>query len=106
MKFHVLLPVRDEADLIRESLMTLLRWADLIHVFDTGSIDDTWQIVTELARHDSRILPIGSEPVYFSEHRVRGYIFDRARHHMVSGDWVVRADVDEFHHISPPDFVR
>lgn len=106
MKFHVLLPVRDEADLIRESLITMLRWADLVHVFDTGSIDDTWDIVTELARQDPRILPIGSEPVYFSEQRVRGYIFDRARRHMVTGDWVVRADVDEFHHISPPDFVR
>jgi len=106
MKFHAVIPVRDEGDVILESLTSYLRWADYIHIFDTGSVDDTWNIVLSLARKEPRIVPIGSETVYFRDTLVRAYIFDRARKYMDDGDWFVRADADEFHHIAPPDFVR
>ncbi len=106
MKFHVMLPVRDEGDIVRQSLVAYLRWADYIHVFDTGSVDETWDIVLSLARDEPRIRPIGSEAVYFRDTLVRAYIFDRARQYMQSGDWALRADADEFYHVTPPDFVR
>jgi len=104
MRFHALLPVRDEADIIRESLAALLQWADAIYIFDTGSVDDTWQIIGSIARAEPKIVLLGSEPIYYNENLVRGYIFDRARHQMDDGDWVLRADADEFHHVPPPVF--
>ena len=106
MKFVALLPVRDEADIIGQCLQHMLRWADAIYIFDTGSVDNTWEIVQSFASRDKRILPIRKEPVYFSETRLRSYMFHVARQHMLDGDWFLRLDADEFHHIEPPEFVK
>ena len=106
MRFHALLPVRDEADIIGECLQHLLTWADAIYVFDTGSVDETWEIVGDLASGDDRVRLLGKDAVYFSETRLRGWMFHRARRHMAEGDWFLRVDADEFHHIPPPEFVR
>ena len=106
MKFHALLPVRDEADIISQCLEQALTWADAICVFDTGSVDNTWEIVQDFASRDKRIVPIRKEPVYFSETRLRSYMFHVARQNMHNGDWFLRVDADEFHHIAPPEFVR
>lgn len=106
MKFTCLLPARDEADIIGQCLTQLLTWADAIYVFDTGSVDETWEIVQEFAARDKRVLPMRKEAVYFSEPRVRGYMFNVAREQMQDGDWFLRVDADEFHHIAPPEFVR
>jgi glycosyltransferase involved in cell wall biosynthesis len=106
MKFHVLLPVRDEADIIRQCFDHALKWADAIYVFDTGSVDNTWEIVQEFASRDRRVVTMRKESVYFSETRLRGYMFHVTRQQMYDGDWFLRMDADEFHHISPPEFVE
>jgi len=104
--FHCILPVRDEADIIGQCLTHLLRWANSIHIFDTGSVDDTWEIVQDFAGKDRRVVPLKKDPVYFSESRLRGWIFHQARKKMRHGDWFLRVDADEFHHVPPPEFVR
>ena len=106
MKFHCLLPVRDEADIIGQCLEHMLTWADTISVFDTGSIDDTWEIIQGVAAKDKRVKPLKKDPVFFSENRLRGWLFNQARQHMKEGDWFLRVDADEFHHIPPPEFVK
>jgi len=106
MKFHILLPVRDEADIIAQCLRHALTWADAIYIFDTGSVDDTWEIVQDIASKDKRVKPLRKDPVYFSENRLRGWLFHQARQHMKTGDWFLRVDADEFHHIPPPEFVK
>ena len=106
MCFHVLLPVRDEADIVGQCLSHLLAWADAVYVFDTGSVDSTWEVVLDVAGRDKRVRPLRKDPVYFSETRLRGWMFHQARRHMRDGDWFLRADADEFHHIPPPEFVR
>jgi glycosyltransferase involved in cell wall biosynthesis len=106
VKFTALLPVRDEADIIGQCLENLLIWADAIYVFDTGSVDDTWEIVQDYAGKDKRVVPLRKDPVYFSETRLRGWMFHQARKTMRSGDWFLRVDADEFHHIAPPEFVK
>jgi glycosyltransferase involved in cell wall biosynthesis len=106
MKFHALLPVRDETDIIGQCLEHALRWADAIYVFDTGSVDNTWEIVQDFASRDKRIVPIRKEAVYFSETRLRSYMFHVARQNMHNGDWFLRVDADEFHQVAPPEFVK
>lgn len=106
MKFICLLPVRDEADIIVQCLSQLLTWADAIYVFDTGSVDATWEIVQDFAAKEKRITPVGKDAVYFSETRLRGWMFHQARQKMRTGDWFLRVDADEFHHIPPPEFVK
>ncbi len=105
MRFHALLPVRDEADVIDQSLRQLLDWADVVHVFDAGSVDDTWEIVQAVAAQDERVRTLRKDPVYFSETRLRGWMFQQARQEMRDGDWFLRVDADEFHHLPPPEFV-
>jgi glycosyltransferase involved in cell wall biosynthesis len=106
MKFHCLLPVRDEADIIGQCLEQLLTWADKILIFDTGSIDNTWEIVQEYASKNKKIIALKKDHVYFSESRLRSYLFHIARQDMTDGDWFLRVDADEFHHISPVEFVK
>jgi glycosyltransferase involved in cell wall biosynthesis len=105
MKFVCLLPVRDEADIIAQCLEALLGWSDSIYVFDSGSVDDTWEIVHDFATRDKRVVPIRKEAVYFSETRLRGYLFHIASNQLRDGDWFLRVDADEFHHITPRRFV-
>lgn len=100
-----LLPVRDEGDIIAECLTHMLSWADKIYVYDTGSVDHTWDVVQAFAKADARIRPIASEPVYYNENRVRGLLFETAREFLREGDWFLRVDADEFHHVRPQDFV-
>ena len=106
MKFVALLPVRDEADIIGQCLQHALQWVDAIYVFDTGSVDETWEIVHDFAGRDSRVIPIRKEPVFFSESLLRGYMFHIGRQTMREGDWFLRFDADEFHQITPPAFVK
>lgn len=105
MRFHCLMLVRDEGDVIAQTLAGLLTWTDTIWIFDTGSTDNTWEIVQEMAAKDKRIHAIKRQPLVFSD-TFRGYLFDTARKQMDPGDWVLRVDGDEFYHIAPPDFVR
>jgi glycosyltransferase involved in cell wall biosynthesis len=97
--------VRDEADIIGQSLRHMLVWADAVYVFDTGSVDDTWEIVHQFASADKRVIPLKRDNVYFSDKRVRAWIFHQARPRMRAGDWFLRVDADEFHHLSPREFV-
>jgi glycosyltransferase involved in cell wall biosynthesis len=106
MRFHALLPVREEADIVGQCLAQLLRWADSVYVFDTGSVDETWEIVRDLASRDARVRLLGRDAVFFSETRLRGWMFHQARAQMRDGDWFLRVDADEFHHVPPPEFVR
>ncbi len=105
-KFVCILPLRDEADIAGQCLQQLLTWADEVYVFDTGSVDETWEIVQDFAGRDKRVVPLKKDSVYFSETRLRGWIFHQARQQMRDGDWFLRVDADEFHHIPPPEFVR
>lgn len=106
MAFVALLPCRDEADIIGQCIQHALAWADAIWVFDTGSTDDSWEIVQDWAERDNRVKPVRKQPVFFSETRLRAFLFDCARRTMRDGDWFVRLDADEFHHVPPPQFVQ
>lgn len=103
-RFHALLFIQDEADIIAQTLGHLAMWCDAVHVFDTGSRDETWDIVMDAASEDRRIVPEfkGEFPFHSG---VRAWGFERVRARIADGDWVVRADADEFYHISPPDFI-
>lgn len=105
-QFVCILPVRDEADIIGQCLRHLLTWADAVYVFDTGSVDNTWEIVQDFAGRDKRVVPLRKDPVYFSETRLRGWMFHQARQKLRTGDWFLRVDADEFHHVPPPEFVK
>ncbi len=105
MAFHGLLVVRDEADIIAQTLDHLLTWADGVYILDTGSTDGTWEIVNELALREKRVVPMMSRPLFWNL-GLRAMLFDKYRPRFGRDDWIVRLDADEFYHVAPPEFVR
>jgi hypothetical protein len=105
VRFHAIMRIRDEGDIIAQNLRHHLTWADALHVLDTGSVDDTWEIVRSIAREDRRVNLLGREPIRYCD-GLLAYVFDRARTHFRDGDWIARPDADEFFEAPPPRFVR
>lgn len=90
--------VRNEADIVAESIAHNLRHLDAIAVTDNGSTDGTWEILLELAAADGRVrlfrdtAPFTHRVFHRSALRVRSVGFSRRR-----GDWAVQCDCDELH---------
>src|SRR6267142_3346994 len=105
MRFHGLMLVRDEEDILPQCLDHLLTWIDGLYVMDLGSTDATWDIVHSYAAKDRRVFPLLSEPIIYGE-GVRSFLFARFRDRFANGDWIMKVDADEFYHIPPPEFVR
>lgn len=105
MRFHGLMLLRDEADIIAESLTQLLTWIDVLHIYDLGSTDETWDIVLDFAARDSRIRPFKQEPTVYQD-SLRCIMFDELRSSFAKGDWILKIDADEFYPVPPPQFVK
>jgi hypothetical protein len=104
MRFHGLMLVRDEEDILAETLTHLLTWVDVLHIYDLGSTDSTWDIVHSFAEKDSRVVPFKREPTVYSD-SLRCILFDRLRSGFRKGDWIVKLDADELYPVPPPTFV-
>lgn len=103
--FHAIMVLRDEGDIIAQTLEHLLTWCDSLYIYDTGSLDDTWDIVNDFAVRDRRIIPVARESVLF-DNGLRAWLFNRFRSRFRRGDWIARVDADEFYHITPPRFIQ
>ena len=59
--------VKNEADMIVETLRHAAHWCDRIFVFDNGSTDGTWEKVLELTKHEPRVVPFKSAAVPYRD---------------------------------------
>jgi hypothetical protein len=105
LRFHGLMLLRDEIDIIRQNLDHLLTWIDALYILDMGSVDGTWEIVQDYAKRDPRIVPFFSRPIVYDDNQ-RCMLFDQFRSRFDPGDWVMKIDADEFYHVPPPRFVK
>ena len=104
-KIYSLLLVKNEADIIRASLMAAVKWSDKVIVMDNGSDDGTWEIVQELAAQDIRIVAFMQYTGGFHI-GLRAKAFRAFRHELSSRDWwCVRLDADEFFSEDPRNFL-
>lgn len=104
-KIYSLLLVKNEADIIRESLLAAAEWSDKVIVMDNGSEDGTWEIVQQLALTNSRIVPFMQYTGAFHI-GLRAKAFKAFRHEMSAKDWwCVRLDADEFFRDNPREFL-
>lgn len=95
--------VRDEADILPESIPHYLTWLDGLYVMDLGSTDGTWEILTQLASRDSRLVLHSTRNLVFSQ-GLRAILFESYRDRFAAGDWIVKADADEFYDVPPTVF--
>lgn len=104
MRYHGIMVLRDEGDIIAHTLSHLLTWVDSLHFLDTGSTDGTWETVNDFARRDDRVRPVAREVMPF-HNGLRAVLFNRVRHGFEDGDWFARLDADEIYHVPPPRFI-
>jgi glycosyltransferase involved in cell wall biosynthesis len=104
-KIYSLLLVKNEADIIRTSILAAAQWSDKVIVMDNGSTDGTWEIVQELALQDSRVIAFIQYTGGFHI-GLRAKAFRAFRHEMTCNDWwCVRLDADEFFSEDPREFL-
>jgi glycosyltransferase involved in cell wall biosynthesis len=104
-KIYSLLLVKNEADIIRPSLLAAMQWSDKVIVIDNGSTDGTWEIVQELATQYTRIVAFMQYTGGFHI-GLRAKAFHAFKHELTSNDWwCVRLDADEFFSEDPRAFL-
>lgn len=104
MKIFSICCVRDENDIVGETLKSALSWSDKIFVFDNGSVDGTWETVQDFARKNSKIEIVGHDSRTFTD-ELRGEIFESYRGLASPGDWWCRLDSDEIYIDDPARFL-
>ncbi len=104
MRLHAICVVKNEADVLAQTLRSAAAWCDRIYVLDTGSTDASWEIVLDLARSHSQIVPFRKSPITFTEN-IRRDVFMHYREYADFGDWWCRLDADEIYIDNPREFL-
>jgi Glycosyl transferase family 2 len=102
MLFHGMSLVKNESDVIEQSLVAAATWADFIYVYDNASDDGTWEIVCDLAATHPQIVPYKQDATPYRQ-SLRGELFERYRG--APGDWWGILDADEFYIDDPRRFL-
>lgn len=104
MKIHSMCLVKNEADIIAQSLKAASKWSDFIYVFDNGSSDSTWEKVLSLSQECPKIIPFKQENKPFND-KLRAEIFNYYRNNSSEEDWWLRLDADEIYIDDPRIFL-
>ena len=96
--------VKNEADMIVETLTHAARWCDRMFIFDNGSTDGTWEKVLELSKRDPKVVPYKSASVPYRD-SLRRETFNHYRSECAAGDWWCKLDADELYHENPREFL-
>ena len=104
MKIHAMLLVKNEADILQETLSAALEWCDYVYVLDNGSDDGSWEMVKELAQEHAEIVPFKQDCVMFTR-ALRADIFNAFRSNAGHEDWWCEMDADEFYIDDPRIFL-
>jgi glycosyltransferase involved in cell wall biosynthesis len=104
MKIHAFCIAKNEADILRETLISALHWCDHIYVLDNGSDDGSWELVNDLAKQHSQIVPYKQDNTPFTN-GLRADIFNEFRSNAAAGDWWCQLDADEIYIDDPSIFL-
>ena len=103
MKLHGICLVRNEADVIAQTLTAAAAWADVVYVCDNGSTDGTWDLVRELGHELPQIVAWKQDARPYGPH-LWAEAYERFRGNSSRGDWWCRLDADELYIDDPRDF--
>lgn len=94
MKLNAICIIKNEVDIILETLNNALNFCDTIYVFDNGSTDGSWELICEKARIDSRIvIAAHTDEIYRNQFRNR--VYNMFHHKYSTSDWWYILDADE-----------
>jgi glycosyltransferase involved in cell wall biosynthesis len=104
MRIHSVCVVKNESDIVGQSLTAAAEWSDLIYVLDNGSTDGTWEKVLDLSCRLRQVVPFRREDGPF-DNKLRAEVFGHYRRQSLPGDWWCKLDADEFYIDSPREFL-
>lgn len=95
MKLYAICLVKNEDDIIEQTLTYATRYCDRIFVQDNGSTDRTWEIVQELAKQYPQIVPFEQTHLPYSN-ALRARVYNQVYQELSDDDWWMILDSDEF----------
>lgn len=105
MKLFGITFVKNEDDIIEFFLKESAKYFDYIFVVDNSSVDNTWQIVNDVAKVHKNIIPWKVLDEVFHD-GLRARVFNEFKHLASDGDWwCPRLDCDEFYLQDPKVFL-
>jgi hypothetical protein len=107
MKIHGICIVKDEVDIVADTLTAALNWCDALYIYDNGSTDGTSEVMSSLARSfpgRAQLYPYSTNALFTN--KLRGEVFSYYKHRSTHGDWWCRLDADEFYIDDPAQFLR
>ena len=104
MKIFGICLIKNEGDIIEETLRYAAGWCERIIVDDNGSEDGTWEAVQRLAKDLPQIIPWRRKVQPFSN-ALRGQGYREFSHLAQKGDWWSRLDSDERYIDDPREFL-
>mgnify|MGYP006279081359 CR=1 FL=1 len=105
MQIHAITVVKNEADIVGDTLRRALDWADAIYVLDNGSTDGTWEILRTLADESPAVFLAGRDVGRFHD-GIRAQIYHQFEARSRPGDWWCRLDADEIYIDDPRTFLH
>lgn len=94
MKLNAICMVKNEADVIKETLLNATHFCHRIYVFDNGSTDGTWEILQILAkRHSQIVIAAHSDEIF--KNQLRNRVYNMFHHNFSDDDWWYILDADE-----------
>ncbi len=94
MKINAICTIKNEKDIIIETIENALAFCDTIYVFDNGSTDGSYELLREKAAQDPRvIIAVHSDEVYRNQFRNRVYNMYHSQYS--ADDWWYILDADE-----------
>ena len=94
-KLYAICLVKNEDDIIVQTLNYARRYCDRIFVIDNGSYDRTWEYVQEQAKTDSGIVPFGQTFEPYARN-LRARVYHELGPQQSEDDWWLILDADEF----------
>jgi hypothetical protein len=95
MRLYAICLVKNEADVIAQSIRYALTFCERIYVLDNGRTDGTWEEVCRLAQNDARIVAFGQTFDKFNND-LRGRVYEAVHKDLSDDDWWMILDADEF----------
>ncbi|MBM9593920.1 glycosyltransferase family 2 protein [Roseitranquillus sediminis] len=104
MRIHGVMLVKNEADVVGDTLRSAARWCDRIYVYDNGSTDGSWEIVRELGRTHEAVIPFRQDDAPYAN-QLRAEVLEAVRDDLAPGDWWCKLDADEIYIDHPFNFL-
>lgn len=94
MKLNAICIIKNEADIILETVEHALVFCDNIYVFDNGSTDGSYELLKQKASKDKRVVIVEhSDEVYRNQFRNR--VYNKLHDGFSNNDWWYILDADE-----------